>query len=237
MSSVLNKYFDNIYCLNLKSRPDKWEQSRKRLLKNNVVAERFKASSYISPRVKHEFKQLKKKFPNENVRKKKAIINQVGAMGCLLSHIRIIKDAKEKGYQKILILEDDFIFAKDFIKLFKTKQSKISGWKLLYLGGTQHSWKNIKINNGFYHPINTCGTFAYAVDSSIYDSILKDYEKKLYPVDHCLILGAQKKFHRKSYVFFPNIIIADLTDSDIRGPRDQRKYSKRLQWDKIAYEY
>ena len=236
-SSFLNNYFDKIYCLNLDFRKNKWIKSKRAFIRFNIKAQRFSASSFRSNEVKAQFNALMNKFPDSKVRRNKAIINELGAMGCLMSHARIVKDAKKNGYKRILILEDDFIFAKNFDKIFKRKIQMVPGWKLLYLGGTQHCWKDINVKNGFYSPVNTCGTFAYAIDCSIYDEVLADYGKRLHPVDHCLILGAQKRHKKESYVFFPNIAIADLTSSDIRSARDQRSYSKRLRWNKLSYEY
>ena len=236
-SSFLNNYFDKIYCLNLDFRKNKWIKSKRAFIRFNIKAQRFSASSFRSNEVRAQFMTLLEKFPDRKTRRNKAIINELGAMGCLMSHIRILKDAKKNGYDRVLILEDDFIFAKNFDKIFKRKIQRIPSWKLLYLGGTQHCWKNIDIKDGFYSPLNTCGTFAYAIDCSIYDEVLSDYEKMLHPVDHCLILGAQKRHKNESYVFFPNIAIADVTFSDIRAARDQRSYGKRLRWDKLSYEH
>ena len=108
----------------------------------------------------------------------------------------------------------------------------------MYLGATQHSWSSINLqnNNGYYNAINSCGTFAYAIKNTIYDPLLKKLKKLRHPVDHYLIF-MQKENRDRSIVFYPNIIIADLTDSDIRGPRNQLHLSKRLKWDKIKYNF
>jgi len=62
---------------------------------------------------------------------------------CTQSHLKIINDAIEKGYQRILVFEDDIHFYEDGITPAITKIenaldeiSKISNWDILYLGGS-----------------------------------------------------------------------------------------------------
>ena len=232
----INKYFDNIYCLNLDKRTSKWLAVKKQLDRYGIIVERFSAAGPNDFVVKNNFKKLCKVHPKMKERKKRALIDSIGAMGCLISHTRIIKDAKRNGYKKILILEDDIILAKNFLEKFNNI-SRLPPWKLLYLGGSQHGWKSVNINKrGFYKAVNTCGTFAYAIDHSIYNKLLKKFSNKKLPVDSYLI-SFQKSPDSSSYVFYPNIIIADVRASDIRDPRDQEEHSKKMKWDLSSYEY
>ena len=52
-----------------------------------------------------------------------AIENTNGAIGCSMSHLAILKDAKAKGYKNILVLEDDFQFIVDRTTFEKELQS------------------------------------------------------------------------------------------------------------------
>jgi len=78
---------------------------------------------------------------------------RLGALGCLMSHAAIMQLAIQRGYNQILILEDDVIFNTNKIKNFnhllmvlkgeyeylrsknKKQFQKINSFDLLYLGG------------------------------------------------------------------------------------------------------
>ena len=55
----------------------------------------------------------------------------IGALGCKLSHIEIIKNAK-KLYKQILILEDDFLLCENFIEKYNKISSDIEKNKYRY---------------------------------------------------------------------------------------------------------
>lgn len=63
----------------------------------------------------------------------------LGGLGCRNSHWKIMKTALERGYNKILILEDDVVFTKDPHQVLKDNKSKLDDWDMLYFGGTEES--------------------------------------------------------------------------------------------------
>jgi GR25 family glycosyltransferase involved in LPS biosynthesis len=63
----------------------------------------------------------------------------LGGLGCRNSHWRIMKTALERGYNKILVLEDDIVFTKDPHQVLKDNMSKLDNWDMLYFGGTEES--------------------------------------------------------------------------------------------------
>jgi len=63
----------------------------------------------------------------------------LGGLGCRNSHWKIMKTALERGYNKILILEDDVVFTKDPHQVLKDNMSKLDDWDMLYFGGTEES--------------------------------------------------------------------------------------------------
>jgi GR25 family glycosyltransferase involved in LPS biosynthesis len=75
------KYFDAIYCINLRDRNDKFEYSKKIFEKLNLDVKFFRP----------------KKHPVS------------GRIGCFESHIHVIKECYEKNMKRILIFEDDII--------------------------------------------------------------------------------------------------------------------------------
>ena len=50
-----------------------------------------------------------------------------GAWGCLMSHARVLEDALSKGYQSILVFEDDVVFCDRFNRRSPTPSRQSSG--------------------------------------------------------------------------------------------------------------
>lgn len=107
----LNDWFDNIYIINLEHRTDRWEHCEEQMKKHDFTAEKFKAIGRTD------------------------LIN--GWQACTLSHIAVLEDAKSRGFQRILVLEDDFVFADDFNSKFYIS-GYMPDWEIFYLGCNHH---------------------------------------------------------------------------------------------------
>jgi hypothetical protein len=141
--------------------------------------------------------------------------------------LNIIKEAKEKKYKKILIFEDDVYFSKDFHKNISKLEDV--DWKLLYLGSSQLDWTNIEYIKNFYLSKKSLGTFAFALDHRIYDDVIKILSSMKKPVDN-LLADIQDMYIEECFTFYPNIVIADVGDSNIRSPRDIVSYGTQSRW-------
>ena len=220
----INSYFDKIYCLNLDRRVDRWEIVYRMFKKNNINVERFSAidGEKISDL---EFSDT---GLDEDQCSNKGLIENKNSLACLLSHLEIIKEAKLNNYKRILIFEDDILFSKDF----KNEIKKIEelDWKLLYLGASQFNWSGIDTSKKYYSCNKTLGTFAYAIDSSIYDKLINLFKKKEKSVDN-LLSDIQKKHKNDCYVVYPNIVISDVCNSDIRSSKNELEYAEIVRWD------
>jgi GR25 family glycosyltransferase involved in LPS biosynthesis len=215
----INEYFDKIYCINLLSRVDRWENVSKEFESKGILVERFLATDRIKQAVNLDI--------DPEISSKIGILENGGALGCLLSHLNLIRDAKEKGYNRILVFEDDVVFSKDF----NDRISDISDidWKMLYLGASQFDWDSIEIKKGFYNCKKTLGTFAYCIDSSVYDDLITLLSSKIKSVDNYF---SDFQMDRKDcYTFYPNIVVSMVSDSDIRKSKNIFEYSKIVKWD------
>jgi len=228
-NNFINNYFDNVYVLNLDSRPDKMRSIKKRLNKFDIEYERWPASGPGDKEVAENFLKTKKN--------KDALIKTIGAMGCLISHRKIIKDAMIKGYSRILIFEDDAMFDPEIKTKVKKIDSLQKNWGLVYLGGSQHNWAHIKYIKDFYYSRRTNGTFAYAIRKEMFKPILAISDALEHPIDWYLIL-LQEKFKRKCFTFWPNICIADVSSSDIREKdRNVLRHNEKMRWNNgVKYE-
>ena len=157
--------WDHIYILNLEHMKYKYDKLKKKLhkvgIKKNI--ERFIATYGLKEcpygnKIK-KTKNINEKWlliekMNEKLKKKNIISKYVGdiypylrpgEIGHLISFIKICKDAKDKKYEKILILEDDATFnTKSFKKKFlKAYKNVPNDYDILYLG--IHEFHNIKM--------------------------------------------------------------------------------------------
>lgn len=201
----INKFVDKIYLINLERRQDRFKKIYNKLSKFNIKFERFSAIDGSKIGVRDEWIQLL-----ENGSK----ISSPGAYGCLMSHLQIIKQAKQNKFSKILIFEDDIIFHKEFNNELRKINNVPHDASIIYLGASQFKSANKNfINSSCYKAFDTFGTFAYIIKDSMYDILIDIFEKKQYDLDYLLCV-IQKHF--SCYVLWENIIIADLSYSDIR---------------------
>jgi hypothetical protein len=163
------KYFDAIYLINLDSRPD-------RLVR---VMSSFDALGIVD-RVQ--------RFPG--------IIPEggSGAYGCLMSHVAIIKKAKELRLKNVLVFEDDVQLLN--IESISPAISQLSSqpWALYYLGYNSHAPLTQATPNLL--KLTKCyAAHAIAYNSIIFDLILSEFEKnKINIIDVWLADNIQSKF-------------------------------------------
>jgi GR25 family glycosyltransferase involved in LPS biosynthesis len=113
-------FFDAIFCINLDSRPDRWDK----------CLEQFKIFG-IEDKVQR-FSAIK--IVDENNESNKFL----GRCGCSLSHFEICKIAKDKSYKNYLVLEDDFEFNFNLETTFDLLNRAIldmpNDWDMFYMG-------------------------------------------------------------------------------------------------------
>lgn len=165
-------YFDKIYCINLKRRPEKWESAIGEFNKLNIF---------------------------DRVERFDAIENKDGKRGCFESHMNVIKIAKEQNLKNVLIFEDDFAVLPRYNDKKFTKSIeflKKQHWEFFYMGGLERrirprpvynrlKWKYDKeeIDEDFDYIMKAYSVGwnqSYAVNSNIFDKILSDYENGLW---------------------------------------------------------
>lgn len=149
----LNEFFDEIYCINLDRRTDRWEEVQAELSKWNIHAKRISAvdGETLAP------------HPDQ--------IISANEMGCVKSHLSILEEMSRKKYDKVLILEDDILFIRD-----PHKQTKIISeylpdkWDMLYLGGNQV--KPLIKQGSIWKCTRTFTTCAYGITREFGEHIL-----------------------------------------------------------------
>jgi GR25 family glycosyltransferase involved in LPS biosynthesis len=254
--SSLNNYFDHIYVVNLARRADRREEMLKKLTRLKIKAEFFPAEDGTSEENLKEFSEYyhtpidPEKANEVEIRLKRKAIFSPGEWGTLKSYRNIFLDAASRGFEKILCLEDDVIFAKNFEELFN-KAARIipENWKILYLGASQHSWQenadiitpsdkfDDKIPVKYYLPLNTDGAFAFGASKQVFSYLITEIEKMNCAFDSGALRRATKAFTGECFVLNPNLIIADVSESDIRAGRKQSDFAKIARWDLNFYDF
>ena len=237
---TLDTYFDKIYISNLERRTDRLQLLKTRLEKNNIKNYQIvKAYDGNHPQIKNEFQMY--------LRNKKSRIHTSGALGYLYTMKHILTDAINNNYNRILICDDDIIFHNDFVNYFDLKIKGLNNfkWKLLYLGASQlNYWNKVSILNTEYYLPNgtTDGSFAVGIDRSVLSELLQTLNGNILPFDTGPLRYIQTKYSRECLVMYPNIVIADVRNSDIQSITEDASqhlitFSNKCKWNLIDYSF
>jgi GR25 family glycosyltransferase involved in LPS biosynthesis len=153
MAKQINTYFDKIFYINLEKDVDR---------NASMIAqfEKFGITNY------ERFNAFRSgELPNEHAyrnfidKEHRYVLN---SLACRESHLSVIKIAKEREYNRILILEDDVEFQVDPNEILGINIDISNDWDMLYFGGlVEHYFRNQIV----------CA-HAYAVNSKMYDDII-----------------------------------------------------------------
>ncbi|WP_293311985.1 glycosyltransferase family 25 protein [Pedobacter sp. UBA5917] len=160
-----DKYFDEIYCINLARRHDRkkeFEKNYKNLgTKNVTFFEAFDGNDIEDP----EWQFSK------------------GALGCRLSHFTIYKEAVHKKQNRILILEDDVIIKKQFISDLKDIISLVGDdYDMIYFGG--FNFLNPKpVTDHILRLQNTLALQAVAINTRCLNALIRKIESDKRSID------------------------------------------------------
>jgi len=213
---TLNDYFSKIYCINMDSRPDRYELALKEFEKLNIDVERVSGVDG------------KKHF-------KPGLGRNAGLYGLFLTHKEILKDAISNNYDSIIILEDDVTFIDNFYDKFNKKISELpSDWDLFYIGGNNIFKKgNFSLVTGDKKFIPTLDNYktldyemakttwtqcahALAINSKFYDKLLNNIiNNSLTPID--MIYTYLQNGNCNAYTFLPGLALQRPSFSDIEN--------------------
>lgn len=106
---------------------------------------------------------------------------RLGALGCLLSHLGVMRQALRRGYKKILILEDDAAFGADrgsWKQICNAYRAQYSGpdpsFDILYLGGKHFKHGLRRLSQNLYQTKNTGNGYAYIISKEAMKYVVKN---------------------------------------------------------------
>jgi GR25 family glycosyltransferase involved in LPS biosynthesis len=154
----LNEFFSKTYCINLDRRLDRWIETSSIFEKHGIICER------ISAKDGREI-PLPPPFQFE--------------LGGSISHLNVIKKAKELNLKNVLIFEDDVDVIEDLQIEFSKKILEIpEDWDMIYFGGN-HSAPLIQITENVFKMNWTYALQMYAVNSKFFDKLISFLEDKI----------------------------------------------------------
>jgi GR25 family glycosyltransferase involved in LPS biosynthesis len=180
-------FFDEIYCINLDHRTDRWEKVQKEFESVGLIpkVQRFSA-------IKHED----------------------GRLGVIKSNLAIVKIAKEKGLKNVLVFEDDVHFINDPVNTLEKAISQIGklDWWLFYLGANTHQPLEIitKSKPNLLILKNAFAVHAMCYSYHTYDFFIRKYDGMENIAEYSDILDVfiAGYFQRKNLCLVVNPIIA-----------------------------
>ena len=213
---------DRVFIINLSYRVDRRESILRELKKVGIT--NFEFFSAIQPQNLKELQRINPRFLMERPHWLKDTDSwhylnyRLGALGCLLSHLEILKIALKRNYKKILILEDDALFTsnvKHYANVAKafSLQMRQKPFDLLYLGGTHISNHLARLTTNIFRTRSTGSTVGYIISRN----------KMQYIIDHAVQYGKEIDLfyiHRiqsqgQSYCILPTLVSQATGYSDI----------------------
>jgi len=189
--SIFNQLFDAVYCINLSSRSDRLQEFTKRANFFNIKFEVYSAVSktYLNP-----LTQIV--MPDDVLLDGSK--NKSGLLGCLLSHLNIMKIALSRKQEQILIFEDDVSFhknapllLKNFVESCKQISLNVKELDIIHLGYVPVVKKGNLTENDIWSyryldyanesktiikSKHFLGTHAYVINSKLMKAYLAFYE-------------------------------------------------------------
>jgi GR25 family glycosyltransferase involved in LPS biosynthesis len=147
---TLDSYFDKIYYINLKKDIDRNKSILEQFREFNITNFKRIEGTVLETIPDHYYWR---NF-NEHSLNEKYIL---GSLGCRNSHLRVMEDALNNDYNRILVFEDDILFTQDPNKLLSNNINNLNSWDMLYFGG--------KIEP--YYRNQIVGAYAYALNRNI----------------------------------------------------------------------
>ena len=113
----------------------------------------------------------------ENAERFKAIILDNGALGCSMSHLKCVENAKKNNYKYLMVCEDDIEFTDP--TLFTTQLNSFLNsnieWDVILMAGN-NMLPYVPENNFCIKVLNCQTTTGYIVKNEYYDKLIKNYK-------------------------------------------------------------
>ena len=149
---------------------------------------------------------------------------------------KIFREAIINNYEYIIIFDDDIGITDNFILKVDDLFKSISKPKLVMFGSSQWNWDDIVFSkNTYYMNDFSNGSFANIYHRSIFEEIYYELIKFKDTFDGKII--KQVCLEDKINVSYPNIVIAQLEESNIIIKKNNSRTYERFRWIKDNYNF
>jgi GR25 family glycosyltransferase involved in LPS biosynthesis len=208
---------NKIFIINLESRPDRKLQILDEMKKQNISENTYEFFKAIRP-TPEEVLEWNPKYCEYNkiyIHPDKFDGYTQGCLGCLKSHVEICRIALERGYENILILEDDTEFVNSIDNLIKYSKKINNSYDMLYLAGRYINKNPIKqsvsnmthiINSNTISTIksnNILTTGSYCIKKPAMEYLINNINNYSKEIDVFYVEKIQQIF--ECYLCIPNI--------------------------------
>jgi GR25 family glycosyltransferase involved in LPS biosynthesis len=184
-----------IYCINLDAAPARWERVQRRLAAYGLTARRWRAST-----------------PADAAACGRAFVPYLNELqrACALSHYALWEHCVHEGYDRVLILEDDAVFRKDWRAITEARAAQ-PGWSALFLNvaekGPKEQWAPC-------HQQCLAGATLYTAEALQW--LVAVFRRLLYAADWMTQVLQE---NRPCITYFPWLVVQHGVDSHIQeGP-------------------
>jgi hypothetical protein len=144
-----------------------------------------------------------------------------GAYGCLLSHLRAVREARELGAHAVLVFEDDVAFDERLRENFRTYFAQVpDDWDMLHFG-VLHLDEPRAVSENVRRISRAYSTYAYAMRRTVFDAFIELNSRSGDAVDinnHSL----QSKY--ACYCFTPHLAWVEDDGSDVQERQKNHWY-------------
>lgn len=233
-TSILNTIFDKVIIINLRRSVSRLIKVTRQFISYGINYEIFNAIDGTSKDVSEKYMEYCKNNPECGLKRS-------GEYAYLLTWIEILQQAIKCDWRRVLIFEDDVILCDDFSdRLYHWYNNIPKNAIVCLLGSSQLPKLRNPINKeqAYFRPGQTDGSFALILNKQIFTSLLNEVEKMEGPFDSKALRSIYKssEYSKKCYVAFPHLVIANVSDSTIRGPKDIRKVAETLEWNLTDFD-
>lgn len=239
MDNKLHLPFEEVYCINLVEREDKYQYQVKQFLQLGILDKVIFHRDVKYPFV-NEISEFLRKHQNGCIFK--------SAFNCTRNHYRIIKSAYLRGVKSIMIIEDDNNFYNDIDTLQKYFDNIPEDWEILRINCLRgaHEQKHFlkpENNHKLWDDImiGIYGTGCYALNRVGMTKMIDWIDTKFDPIDEPLY--QYKKLNAKMYISniplglcFPEQFQSDINVGNGNNSPQMYVYDIK-ELDKSKYQY
>jgi GR25 family glycosyltransferase involved in LPS biosynthesis len=165
-------YFDKIFCINLDSRPDRWELAQSEFDKVGISERVERVTAITTDEVPYD----------PRPRKNRNASDLLGQFACASSHNKCTKLAIQYNARNYLVFEDDFYFKNYNENYLNSCINELpSDWRLFSFG--YNDWSQRKPNEFYSENLNKMYGFglahAYAINGNIFNHLNTEFEKRV----------------------------------------------------------